>query len=201
MFRISRRPEPTEPASPPSSPEALETHWLSLAAQGDRPAFEKLYRTYHPRLARFIERMTQRPLLVEELINDTMLVVWKKSGTFTGTSKVSTWVFGIAYRHALRALRDLDEPLDYDPDHEFDPGMSTPESLMSGRQTRRAIDAALATLSVDHRMVVALTYFHGASYPEIAAVMNCPVDTVKTRMFHAKRRLRLLLATEEREAP
>ena len=68
-------------------------------------AFESLYRLYHPRLVRFLEGMTRRPALVEEILDDTMLVVWRRAHAYMPTAKVSTWIFGIAYRQALKALR------------------------------------------------------------------------------------------------
>jgi len=74
-------------------------------------AFEQLYRAYHPRLTRFLERLTRRPGLVGELLNDTMLVVWNRAGTYNGRCQVSTWIFAIAYRKAMKALQRWDEPV------------------------------------------------------------------------------------------
>ncbi len=81
-------------------------------ARGELPAFEAFYRGYHDRLHRFIGLMIQHHAVVEEVLNDTMLVVWNRATTFNGLSKVSTWVFSIAYRTALKALRGHDEPVE-----------------------------------------------------------------------------------------
>jgi RNA polymerase sigma-70 factor (ECF subfamily) len=105
---------------------------------------------------------------------------------------VSTWIFAIAYRKALKALSRHDDPVaegDED-DQQVADAAERPEARMSLAQARAAIDSALRTLSVDQRAAVELTYFHGFSYPEIAAIVDCPTDTVKTRMFHARKRLR-----------
>src|SRR5271165_7540794 len=82
-----------------------EARLISRIAGGELRAFEDLYRIYHPRLTRFLANMLRRRELVEEVLNDTMLVVWRRADSFNGTSKVSTWVFAIAYRKALKALR------------------------------------------------------------------------------------------------
>jgi len=89
-----------------------EASLVGRVAAGYRRAFETLYRAYFPRLARFLQRMTRSVPLIEEIINDTLLVVWQKAATFDGSCKVSTWVFAIAYRKACKALHALDEPLD-----------------------------------------------------------------------------------------
>src|SRR5882724_8996616 len=88
-----------------------EARLIARVARGDLRAFEDLYRIYHPRLSRFLLNITRRPQLVEEVLSDTLLVVWRRSDGFNGRSKVSTWIFAIAYRKALNALRRLDEPV------------------------------------------------------------------------------------------
>jgi RNA polymerase sigma-70 factor (ECF subfamily) len=173
--------------------EEPEARLLARVALGERPAFEALYRLYHPRLSRFLDRMTRRPGMVEELLNDTMLVVWRRAASYNGRSKVSTWVFGIAYRKALKALHRLDEAVEDDGDEPPAAEHDEPEQLIGRLQVHALLMKALDGLSAEHRAVVDLTYFHGMGYREIAEVVDCPVDTVKTRMFHARRRLRGLL--------
>ena len=157
-------------------------------------AFESLYRRYHPRLCRFLHRMLRPEHLVEEVLDDTMYVVWNQAERFNGTSKVSTWIFAIAYRKALKALSRHEDPLpdlgEDDADHPMADAADRPEARMSLAQARTAIDLALRALSADQRAAVELTYFHGFSYPEIAQIVDCPTDTVKTRMFHARKRLK-----------
>ena len=167
---------------------------MARIARGDDRAFEALYKSYHPRLSRFLMAMTRRPSLVEEVLNDTLLAVWTRPDGFNGASRLSTWIFAIAYRKALNALRRLDEPVE-DVDAENRPAPDAgPERELGNHQTQALLLEALASLSVDHRAVVDLTYFHELGYTEIAAIVGCPVDTVKTRMFHARRRLKGILA-------
>jgi RNA polymerase sigma factor (sigma-70 family) len=167
---------------------------LERIAAKELRAFETLYRDYHPRLTRFLNVILRRPHLVEEVLNDTMMVVWKQPERYNGRSKVSTWIFAIAYRKALKALSRHEDPLpalgEDDADHPAADAAERPDHRMSLAQARRAIDAALRALSADQRAAVELTYFHGFSYPEIAQIVDCPTDTVKTRMFHARKRLR-----------
>jgi RNA polymerase sigma-70 factor (ECF subfamily) len=160
--------------------------------RGDERAFEELYHGYHARLARFLINLLRRPQMVEEVLNDTMLVVWEKPDSFRGASKLSTWIFAIAYRKAMKALRKLDEPVEPSrPDMRECEGTPADDAIWHGQRDNLLRDA-IQQLSVDHRAVVDLTYFHEMSYREIADVVGCPVDTVKTRMFHARRHLRRL---------
>lgn len=181
----------TAPAPPGADDEA---QLIERVAAKDLRAFEALYRIYHPRLGRFLLNITRRPQVVEEVLNDTLLVVWRKAGDFNGSSKVSTWIFAIAYRKALKALRRLDEPVD-DPRAELRESPDAgPERRLGAREVQEGLLGAIGALSADHRAVVDLAYFHEMGYREIAQIMNCPMDTVKTRMFHARRHLKSKLA-------
>lgn len=162
-------------------------------AAGDRRAFEVLYRAYFPRLARFLQRMARNAALIEEVVNDTMLVVWQKAATFDGSSKVSTWVFAIAYRRACKALRALDEPIESDGEEREAPDSDRPEWQFERLRLAHAIDTALAALPLAQRTAFQLTFYHDMAYTEIAEIMDCPVNTIKTRLFHARKRLALLL--------
>ena len=163
---------------------------LDRVRRKDLRAFERLYRIYQPRLARFLFNLVQRPQLVEEVLNDTMMVVWDTADSFRGTSKLSTWIFSIAYRKAIKARLRWPDPVE---DQTFDTRVSNdpgPDEELDHQRLHEALMKAMDQLSSDHRAVVDLTYFHGMGYREIADIMNCPVDTVKTRMFHARRRLK-----------
>jgi len=177
-----------------ASVASADAHLVHRTAGGDMHAFEQLYRAYHPRLTRFLERLTRRPGLVGELLNDTMLVVWNRAGTYNGRCQVSTWIFAIAYRKAMKALQRWDEPVgDAAADEDRAPPDAEPEQQLAQSQLRALLSGALEGLSAEQRAVVALTYLHGVGYREIAEIVGCPVDTVKTRMFYARRRLKALL--------
>jgi RNA polymerase sigma factor (sigma-70 family) len=184
----------TAPSERRSRATLDEVALINRVADQDGAAFETLYRGYYPRLRRFIERITRRPQIVDEIVNDTMFVVWRKAPSYNLHSKVSTWIFGIAFRRALKALKRVDDPVDFDPDESPDQASAGPEGMLLQHETQACIARALGALSPDHRAVIELTYFEGYSCAEIAEIMHCPVNTVKTRMFHARRRLRMLLA-------
>ena len=131
---------------------------------------------------------------MEEVVNDTMLVVWNRLDRFKGESKLSTWVFAIAYRKGLKALSRTDDPLADNTHQELENSELGPEQNAANVQRLVCLRRAMDNLSDDHRTVMDLTYFHELGYREIAEIMDCPVDTVKTRMFHARRHLKKLLS-------
>lgn len=188
-----------EPGAMPSGTESDDVRLVSLVASGDLWAFETLYRRYFPRITRFLDRVTRRPHLVGEIVNDTMLVVWQKAHTFNLSCKVSTWIFAIAYRKALKANRLVDDPAECDFDRYPDEAAHEPENIARLHELQVILLRALDALTVDQRAVVCLTYFNGLDYGEIAEIMECPVNTIKTRMFHARRRLETLLISRKKE--
>jgi RNA polymerase sigma-70 factor (ECF subfamily) len=178
------------------SEDSADLVLLERVANGDREALRDLYGTYYHPLLRFIYRITGRLDLAQEGVNDVMLVVWRSSHSFGRRSTVSTWIMGIAYRKALKllaasrrwtsrlasdAVEDLVERSPLGAEHSDDDDL------------RDLLDEALRHLSAEHRAVVELTYFYGCSYEEIAVIAACPVNTVKTRMFHARAKLKTLL--------
>ena len=179
---VSQRAEGDEP----------ERSLLARVAEGDRDAFRELYLRYHRRLARFLTRLTHRREDAEEIINDTMWIVWQRAADFRGASRVSTWIMGIAYRRALKMIRRavtheramLLEAVDDEPSN---------DQVVESSADRKLLERALAQLPLEQRLVLELTYYLDHSCEEIADIMECPVNTVKTRMFHARRKLRVLL--------
>jgi len=184
------------PESPTTGGDT-EAALVARIATGDERAFAEFYALYRRRLARFMGRVIASPDAVDELINDVMYVVWQDAARFQARSRVSTWVFGIAWHKAVRALdrqrrfAGLQE-LDLDELPAEDRG-----SLEERDWLRRGLDR----LPPEQRLVVELTFFVGCSYEEISAIADCPVNTVKTRMFHARRKLRGILNALEGAGP
>jgi RNA polymerase sigma-70 factor, ECF subfamily len=181
--------------SPGGSPDDLAL--LRRVADGDREAFRRLYSHYHRRLHRFLMRLTRDRQVAEEVINDTMLVVWQHARDFRGASRVSTWILGIGYRRALKSLerRRNASAQDVIVATITAPSGSLLDTLSQGAEVHNWVDVALTHLSPEHRMVLELAYFLGLSCEEIAEVVRCPVGTVKTRMFYGRERLRQVLVT------
>lgn len=176
-----------------------EVALLMRVAAEEMDAFEALYRMYHPRLQRFVRGMTKQSSLAEEIIDDTMMVVWRKAYTFNHTAKVSTWIFAIAYRQALKSLRGIDDTVEFDQDEHGGSTHVGPDDELQQQELRQHLDDALNRLSAEQRAVIELTYYFGYGCREIAEIVDCPVDTVKTRMFYARRKLKTMLASR-REA-
>jgi RNA polymerase sigma-70 factor (ECF subfamily) len=171
---------------------AAELRLLDRVAGGDRQAFQELYVCYHRRLARFLTRLTHGYPIAEEIINDTMYVVWRKAAGFRGQSQVSTWIMGIAYRRALKALK-RESTAAHVPSMPGDEEAQATDATQRTDELHEWIGSALDQLPAEQRMVIELTYYVGLSCQEIATIMECPVNTVKTRMFHARRKLRTAL--------
>ena len=196
-----RGPSHTEPHGSPGTGEpgyrsgasaAREAALIARIANGDRRAFEELYNLYHRRLARFLTRLTRRYDIAEEVINDTFWIVWRKAGDFRGDSQPSTWILGIAYRRARNAFRaSARMGAMENPDEPLQP--PTSEEPMRAEELRDWLVRALAQLPVEQRLAVELCYELGYSCEEIAAIMACPVNTVKTRLFHARAKLQKIL--------
>ena len=164
---------------------------LDKVAAGDREALRRLYLLYQRKLANFLLRFTRRRDLVEEVINDTLYVVWCKAKEFRGDSRLSTWIMGIAYRCALKTLRRRGHQLLHAVPLE-DECLPAPDEL-DAAETGEWVRLAMQQLPAEQRLTLELAYGQGYSCDEIAEIMDCPVNTVKTRMFHARGKLRTLL--------
>jgi len=164
---------------------------MRRVAAGDRQAFEMLYRRYAPRLAGYLTKLLHQHELVEEALDDVMLVVWQNAARFDPTARFSTWLFGIAHNKAMKAWgRSANKPLPLPPvRHEAENDQGNPEQILTDQERDRTLVQALQSLSPEQRAVVELTFYHACSYQEIAEITGCPVNTVKTHMFHARRRL------------
>ncbi|MEM6971224.1 MAG: RNA polymerase sigma factor [Pseudomonadota bacterium] len=170
---------------------------IEAVAGGDMRAFERLHRRFHKRIHGFVLRLVRRPDIADEAANDTMVAVWKQAGGFRGDSRASTWIFGIAYRTALAATRKIARHEGHAEADEAIPAARSGTELVEAAFLGRDILAALAQLPVSQRATVVLTHHYGYRLTEIAEITGCPTGTVKTRMFHARNRLKQLLAGDE----
>lgn len=174
------------------SAKERDSELLAAVAAGSRQALEELYLGYHRRLTRFLSRFTSRYENVEEIINDTFMVVWQNAKNFRSASQVSTWIIGIAYRTALKSLRrqknhTAARSLDEYPEQTTDPTSDT--------EVQDWLKQGLDQLPAEQRLTLELAYHMGHSLEEIASITECPVGTVKARMFHAREKLRQYLPT------
>lgn len=157
----------------------------------DAAAMEAIYVRFKPRLTSFLRRLTNDEQILEEAYNDVMLTVWNKSHQYEARSKVSSWIFSIAYRACLRMVKKQSRR-----DATFElvgdelPDLATPEP---DTESAAELVSAVRSLSPKHRLVVELCYFEGYSLQEIGNIVNCPANTVKTRLHHARKKLRTII--------
>ena len=184
---------------------------LGRVEQGDEGAFKELYRAFSRKLYAYVLRQLGDPAQAEEIVADTLYEVWRKPAVFRGDSQFSTWLIGIARNKVLMAYRssrsrpdsqheDLDEIAEVVPsDNEgaFE--------LLAQQQRHEGVRTCMDKLSEDHRECVHLVFYEGLSLAEVAAVQSCPENTVKTRLFHARQKLknclRLLIEREGGTVP
>jgi RNA polymerase sigma-70 factor (ECF subfamily) len=171
---------------------------FGLIVEGDASAFEVFYKIYYPRLFRFVLSITRDPESVEELIQETLLVVWNKPDRFNYESKISTWVFGIAHNKALKSIsKSARRRNDVNVD-DFQEALGGDEGRAAQSwENKEWLSNTLEILTPDQRAVIELTFFHELTYQEIAKILNCPENTVKTRMFHARKKLQAFAKNQE----
>ncbi|MGF1624187.1 MAG: sigma-70 family RNA polymerase sigma factor [Alphaproteobacteria bacterium] len=174
--------------------EPSDSELLSRVAAQDRRAIGPLYNRYQPRLYRFLYRMVKDSGMAEELVNEVFLDVWRGAGRFEGRSTPSSWIFSIAHNKAVSALRKRREkPLDEEEAMQIVDPADLQDDVVQHGDMRRLMRGCLDRLSPDHRVVIELTYYQELSVREIAEIVAVPENTVKTRMFHARKRLREML--------
>lgn len=186
---VVKFPPPPAPVAT-AAPSDDDGDWELIAriGAGDERAFETFYRRYRRYLERFIYQITRRNDLVEDVISEVMLAVWQQAARTERLARASTWLLGIANFKALHALRKAGVSVS-------DAAVDDPGDDALGQRELEQDDlmmAALRSLSAEQRAVLELVYFHGLHYDDIARVLDCPENTVKTRVFHARKRLRAL---------
>lgn len=181
-----------------NEPIDCEVLLIRSVADGDKMAFERLFHLYHNRIYKFSIRMLQDHLLADEVACDTLYAVWKSASSFREQSTVSSWILGIAYRRSLKSYNmnarhiKKREPMEQLEGLEEPSPQANPETQASTAMQMDHVQQALGTLSSNHRAVIELVAL-GYSVSEIASIVDCPENTVKTRTFHARRQLKLAL--------
>jgi RNA polymerase sigma-70 factor (ECF subfamily) len=178
-----------------SLPNDLSTKLVAIAASADMAAFEALFREFSPRIRAYLLKMTRDAQASEDLMQETMLAIWRKAGQFDpARGHASAWIYTIArniwidaWRRQRRPAFDLD-----DPALVADPEPDAPK-LMEDKQSRAAVHAALETLPKEQVELIKLSFFEEASHSTIAERLGLPIGTVKSRIRLAFGRLRTAL--------
>lgn len=167
---------------------------IGRIASGERLAMQVLFARHHVRVYRFVLRLVRDESVAEDLISEVFLDVWRQAGRFEGRSAVSTWLLAIARFKALSALRRRpDEELDEETAQAIEDSSDTPEAALEKKDKSAAIRKCLEKLSAEHREIIDLVYYHEKSVEEVAEIVGIPENTVKTRMFYARKRLAEIL--------
>jgi RNA polymerase sigma-70 factor (ECF subfamily) len=170
---------------------------IGQIAAGDKGATRTLFMRHQIKVYRFVLRIVGDATLAEDALSETFIDAWQHAGRYEGRSSVSTWLLGIARHRALTALRRRPiESLDREaPQNAIDPGRD-PEAELGQKDTSAAIRRALTALSREHAEIIDLIYYQEQSIREVAEILRIPENTVKTRVFYARKRLAALVAAE-----
>jgi len=163
---------------------AEDRELISRVAAGDEAAFRQLYERYGDRVFRYALTLVRNLHLAEEVVQETMVAIWRGAGSFKGGSQVSTWIFGIARNQAHALLRR-----EVRGERVPEESLTLPDPAEAVEREDRVL-SALAKLPPDQREVVVLAFYEGLSYREIARLLGVLEGTVKSRMHFAKRKLR-----------
>ena len=184
-------------SSIPPGATARASHDAALIeriAQGDRNAMLVLFTGHHVRVFRFILRMIGDKTLAEDLTSEVFLDVWRQAGQFEGRSTVSTWMLAMARYKALAARRRrTEDQLDDEVVAAIEDGGDDPEVAAQKKDRGEILRRCLEKLSARHRQIVDLVYYHEKSVEEVAGIVGIPENTVKTRLFYARKKLAELL--------
>ncbi len=163
---------------------------LESIAAGDRLAMQTLYGRHHVKVYRFVLRLVGDAAKAEDIVSDVFLEVWRHAGRFEGRSQAATWILAIARFKALSLLRQRrEQPLDESVSEGIVDHADDPEVVMQKKDDSALLRACIAQLSPDHREVIDLVYYHEMSVEQAATILGVPRNTVKTRMFYARKRI------------
>src|ERR1051326_1776064 len=170
---------------------------IGQIAAGDKTAMRTLFGRHQVKVFRFVMRIVGNAALAEDVVSDTFFDAWRNAGRYAGRSSVSTWLLGIARHRALDAARRRPtESLESEAARNVVDLGGDPEAALGRQDTGAAIRRALAALSREHAEIVDLVYYQEKSIREVGALLGIPENTVKTRMFYARKRLASLVAAE-----
>jgi RNA polymerase sigma-70 factor (ECF subfamily) len=183
-------------AAAPRAADHSDERLIDGIVAGDRRAMEVLYARHHVRVYRFILRLVTNEASAEDLTSEVFLEIWRRAARFEGRSQVSTWILSIARYKAISAFRSrINDQIDDATLADIPDSVDQPDVALEKRSEATILQQCLTALSPAHREVIDLVYYHGRSIAEVANVTGATLNTVKTRMFHARKRLASLLGT------
>ncbi len=177
------------PATAPGEP-SFDEMLVARIAGGDRLAMQTLFARHRTPVYRWLLRLVGNETVAEDLLSDVFLDVWRQAGRFQARSAVSTWLLAIARFKALSARRGRkDAELDETIEATVADSADNPEVVLQKKSRDQFVRTALTRLSLEHREIIDLVYYHDKSVDECAQILGVPSGTVKTRMFYARKKL------------
>ena len=177
-----------------ATPAELDEALIREVAKGNQLAMRTLFMRHQVRVYRFVLRMVRDSDLAEDVVSEVFLAVWRRAGRFEGRSAVSTWLLSIARHKALTALKpQSNERLDSDMGLMIVDPAPNPEAELREKDRGAVFRHCVGALSPEHSEIIDLVYYQQASIKDVADVLGIPLNTVKTRMFYARKRLAVLL--------
>jgi RNA polymerase sigma-70 factor (ECF subfamily) len=167
---------------------------IKRLAGHDQSALRALLGRHQLRVYRFVLRIVRREAVAEEVANEVFLEVWKHAGNYEGRSSVGTWLLSVAHNRAVSALRKRrEESWDEDAAGILEDEGDNPEVSLQKVNKAEQMRECIAKLSTEHRTIIDLVYYHEKSINEVSEILDIPLNTVKTRMFYARKKLSELL--------
>lgn len=172
-----------------------EKRLMEQVAAGDSAAFRQVYDSSYGRVARYVQKVVRDNSMAEDIVIQTYTVAWQKSAAFKGDGRITTWLIGIARNIMFREFKKIKQHVPFE--EEYGEADTASQYQVENKSTNAALKAALQTLNVKHREILELVFYQDFSYAEVAELIGIPLNTVKTRVFHAKQALKDVLQKQD----
>jgi len=183
-------------SKPEKTSDQIDKEFVARVQQGDKSAYDHLVRKYQHKIIQLVNRYVKDPSEAQDVTQEAFIKAYRALGNFRGDSAFYTWLYRIAINTAKnylvsRARRHTEQEVDVQDAEQFEntpqlKGLETPEQLLFNDEIIEAIKSAIEKLPEDMRSAIMLREFEGMSYEDIALTMNCPVGTVRSRIFRAR---------------
>lgn len=172
-----------------------EKRLVEQVAAGNSKAFRQLYDLSYGKVARYLQKMVGDQSLVDDILVQTYTVAWQKCSAYQGQGRITTWLIGIARNVAFREFRKVKNSVPFE--EEYSAADNRSQYRVEINSTNAALKIALQKLTEKHREILELVFYQECSYAEVAELIDIPVNTVKTRVFHAKQALKDVLEKQD----
>jgi RNA polymerase sigma-70 factor, ECF subfamily len=168
-------------------------------AAGEDPALHELYSRYGQRLYAYARRLCNDPAQAEDVVQETLVVVWRTANRYRGEGRLIAWLLGIVHHISLKSMRHPFVPIPAEAEETLVAPGASPEQLTQASQQADWVRGGLESLSPEQRAVLELVFYQGLSLEETARVCGCPLGTVKSRLSYARQHLRGVLSRQKME--